>query len=344
MIATFTVLVSLFFAGVGIKPVDAEHNTVTITGKRKSPSGPTRSRVSRSDLSRKLPSTTSSTWDALENMKQQIELHSKKKGVNPDIIAACNLLTDRDYGVEKDTLFAIDMAATMLDFATSITPGVSWARDVYETLTGEDLFTKEKLGTGAITLAAMGVMLPLISWRKTTEARNVLLKVGLVEKLATVLDDAKVMISRGISTQGMATADTKKIAKMLGAEPIKHDRPYAALRNTVEFMREIGVSEPGLRKSFVKSFLPGAELMTLKNDLKVYRYYSDGYSLPRGAWVTPSLVNDPVNELALKAGRNYEVTEWAIPAGSKVLVGRAAPYKETTGGGVQIFVDMNVLQ
>lgn len=47
---------------------------------------------------------------------------------------------------------------TLLDLTTSLTPGVSWARDVYEALSGKDLHSGETLDAFARSVAILGVI------------------------------------------------------------------------------------------------------------------------------------------------------------------------------------------
>lgn len=50
------------------------------------------------------------------------------------------------------------LASGILDIATSLTPGISWGRDVYEAIAGKDLFSDEELGVGLRTAAIIGAM------------------------------------------------------------------------------------------------------------------------------------------------------------------------------------------
>src|SRR5262245_24798451 len=50
------------------------------------------------------------------------------------------------------------MALVVLDVATSITPGISWGRDIYEATTGRNLITGDELTTAERTVAVLGAI------------------------------------------------------------------------------------------------------------------------------------------------------------------------------------------
>ncbi|MCB9229165.1 MAG: hypothetical protein H6618_06095 [Deltaproteobacteria bacterium] len=66
-----------------------------------------------------------------------------------------------DLAKEKETedaLFGIGLAETVLDLATSLTPGVSWVRDVYESISGRHLITGEDLSATERLMASAGAL------------------------------------------------------------------------------------------------------------------------------------------------------------------------------------------
>lgn len=63
-----------------------------------------------------------------------------------------------DYEVARGFL---KIAKDLADFATSVSPGISEARDAYEFFTGKDAFTGEDLSSTSRTLAALG-MIPIL--------------------------------------------------------------------------------------------------------------------------------------------------------------------------------------
>ena len=72
-----------------------------------------------------------------------------------------------------------------LDVASSVVPGISWARSVYELFTGKDAFTGRTLSPFERTLAAAGALLPIVSKAGS-------LSVSLIEKTDTALREAEI--------------------------------------------------------------------------------------------------------------------------------------------------------
>ena len=63
-----------------------------------------------------------------------------------------------DAGNKEEAETLKTLATTLVDIGLSITPGVSWGRDVYEALTGKDLVTGEELSTFDRTMAVLGAV------------------------------------------------------------------------------------------------------------------------------------------------------------------------------------------
>ncbi|XNY04005.1 pre-toxin TG domain-containing protein (plasmid) [Sinorhizobium meliloti] len=61
-------------------------------------------------------------------------------------------------GQTVDGLMLMTLATVTLDLVTSLTPGVSWGRDIYESVTGRNLITGEELTTIERTLAIAGAV------------------------------------------------------------------------------------------------------------------------------------------------------------------------------------------
>ncbi|MFW7381047.1 MAG: pre-toxin TG domain-containing protein [Oligoflexus sp.] len=64
-------------------------------------------------------------------------------------------LSESDFDKSQ---FALDFAKGTLDLAVSLTPGVGWARDVYEAVSGVDLMSGEELGTFDRSMAILGAV------------------------------------------------------------------------------------------------------------------------------------------------------------------------------------------
>jgi hypothetical protein len=93
-----------------------------------------------------------------------------------------------------------------LNVATSLVPGISWARSVYELFTGTDAFTGQQLTTVQRSLAAVSALLPILPG----VAR---LSIGTVGMLEAGLSEANV-IGKGASAA--ASAEAPEIAKLSG--------------------------------------------------------------------------------------------------------------------------------
>ena len=57
-----------------------------------------------------------------------------------------------------DGALLMQMATVVLDVATSLTPGVSWGRDIYEAVTGENMITGGELSTLERSVAVLGAV------------------------------------------------------------------------------------------------------------------------------------------------------------------------------------------
>jgi hypothetical protein len=112
---------------------------------------------------------------------------------------------------------------------------------------------------------------------------------------------------------------------------------FSELRQVAEFLKQSGLNS-AQRREVIEAFNPGADVLKLKEDLVVKRYYG-GTADPRGRWVTTEELTDPINQLALPPGNTaINVSSWTIPKGTEVLKGQAAPNFGRLGGAEQIFV------
>lgn len=120
---------------------------------------------------------------------------------------------------------------------------------------------------------------------------------------------------------------------------------FSEIRRATEFLRDAGVPQQ-YRRQVIEAFGPGSDVVTLADDLKVYRYFDGTVSDPRGRWLTDVRLNDPVNELALPPGNTASnIAEWTLPRGTQVLRGPVAPNFGRPGGAIQIYLpDPSVLR
>jgi hypothetical protein len=162
--------------------------------------------------------------------------------------------------------------------------------------------------------------------------------------------DAKagMILVEGGSILGRGTANAVTDAEISAiqssqAARISNSATYSELKQAAEFLKNNGLST-AQRREVIEAFNPGAQVVTLEQDLVVYRYYG-GAADPRGRWVTTQPLTDPVNQLALPPGSTAEnVTTWVIPKGTQVLQGEVAPNFGRTGGANQIYIpDKSVL-
>ena len=89
----------------------------------------------------------------------------------------------------------------------------------------------------------------------------------------------------------------------------------------------------------VRGFGTGTRVEALESDIHGFRYHGS-METARGRWVTEEPVNAPIRELALNRKDNpaTHMTEWVVPAGTKVIRGPVGPLFGQPGGGSQIFV------
>lgn len=219
---------------------------------------------------------------------------------------------------------AAEIADTLLDLATSMTPGVSWARDVYEAISGTDLHSGEELNSFARSMAVMGT----VTFGFASKAQKA---VNVIEKLATF----KTAFHRIEQTE-----------KFQAVRKLLYDKPLAELKGTIGFLKKHNLVRDNLDEnavSFTNAFMKNAKVKVLDRDTVVSRYYGKG-SYPRGSWVTTSHITDPVEELALPQEGIYSVQKWLIPKGTEVLDGIVAPMSGKKGGAQQFLVNKKLLQ
>lgn len=202
----------------------------------------------------------------------------------------------------------------LLDLATSYAPGISWARDVYEAVTGVDFFTDKYLDSTSRGLAIVGAI--------TGGFAKAPFKAILhFEKLTSVGTDV--------------------------ARTLLYSKSISELKQTMGFIKKHNIFRRDTRVDMVQAtnaFMKNAKVRVLEQDMKVYRYADPRYSDPRGVWVTKQKLANPEIELALPRSGNYEAFEWTIPKGTEVLEGIVAPNFGKAGGASQILVDLTVLK
>lgn len=208
---------------------------------------------------------------------------------------------------------AAAIADTLLDLATSLTPGVSWARDLYEAIAGKDLHSGEELDHFARSMAVLGAA----TFGFGSKAAKA---VGVFEKLAKTAD------------------------RFSDARRLLYEKPLHELKDTIGFFKrhEIYTKDDVYAVRVTNAFMKDASKEVLHDDLKVYRYYSANTN-PRGSWVTTDALANPKRDLALEIAPT-EMKEWLIPKGTEILKGRVAANYGEAGGGMQILVNKGLLR
>jgi hypothetical protein len=159
-----------------------------------------------------------------------------------------------------------------------------------------------------------------------------------VAQVAGVVGNAAVAIGAGVVAARAARAP----AVTRGSVPPLTSTEAAEAR---AFLMEVKTPAKYVNDT-MKGFGAGTRVETLDADVHVFRYHGTAESA-RGRWVTEEPVNDAIRELALKRADNpaTHMTEWIVPAGTKVLRGPVAPLHDQPGGGSQIFLtDPSVLR
>jgi hypothetical protein len=215
----------------------------------------------------------------------------------------------------------------LLDLATSLTPGISWGRDIYESISGKDLHSDEVLGPFSRSMAILGAVTIGFGSKGPVIARK---GVYVFEKLATRFNRFK---------EASKFDEVRKIVQQKTLSQLKE--VYAFFRKH-KFWQERDDKFVSFSNAFMKDYKIGV----LTEDMKAYRYYDPKFSQPRGQWLTRYHVKNPEMELALEHPGNYIPHEWTIPKGTEVMQGTIAPnFNGKPGGAWQIFVsDKDVLR
>ncbi|MCB9229488.1 MAG: pre-toxin TG domain-containing protein [Deltaproteobacteria bacterium] len=136
----------------------------------------------------------------------------------------------------EDALFGIGLAETVLDLATSLTPGVSWVRDVYESISGRHLITGEDLSTSERLMASAGALSAGLGSKVGKFAKIVdrlgmgADSAGIIHKAEKVYDSAK---SFGVKTG----EQVKKFAEYLN-KPFLPGSETGSIKINLEFLKK----------------------------------------------------------------------------------------------------------
>jgi hypothetical protein len=247
------------------------------------------------------------SMDSYETRSEIVDLATESLRISRE-----NYLTD-NY---EEGHVAGQIADVALDLATSLTPGVGWARDIYEAISGKDLHSGEILGTFSRSMAVLGA--------------------------ATLGFGSKA---------GRAISVFEKLAKATGpfadARKLLYSKPLSELKETVGYFKKykFWTQTDESAVLFSNAFMKNAKRTVLTEDRIAYRYYNPAKTNPRGNWLTFTKLDNHVEDLALPHSSGYVAYKWIIPKGTEILEGFAAPNFARKGGAHQIVVgDISVLK
>ncbi len=283
---------------------------------------PNRREIDYENAKQSLRSEAASFQKNITDSKREIVKTMDRPDVRLNILDVADFTAKKAYDVTlendqkvykneaaRDTL---NYALALADFATSMLPGISWGRDIYEAVSGKDLFSAKDLTFFERGCSVAGI-----------------LSGSLVKNPMKALKFFDVMDNFG---------DKRiiDIGMTIGQAP---RRPIAEIRSVVSFLRRHGMRDKGDNRKILRAYeYEYSKIVVLEKDTVAYRYYTAGKSDPRGNWLTPKKIDNPQSSLALKYEGPYEVTEWVIPKGTEVLEGYVAMNFGQMGGGRQIFV------
>lgn len=271
--------------------------------------------------------------NAAREQVKSMDHSSQRSAIVEEATEALKL--SRTYYLEdkyEEGAIAGNIADVLLDLATSMTPVVSWVRDTYEAISGKDLLSGEMLSSFSRSMAVLGAVTGGFG-SKAFKAFHVFEKLALASPRGKLVKD--------IVTQ--VEMDVKIVFD--GGRKLLHSKTLAEIKQTTGFFKKYKIYDAtdANARIVANAFMRGAKTEILKEDLKVYRYYTDGFSRPRGAWVSPVKLSNPKQALALEKAPTGMV-EWIIPKGTEILRGHASENFNEVGGAVQILVGKDFLK
>ncbi|HVK62287.1 MAG TPA: pre-toxin TG domain-containing protein [Bdellovibrionales bacterium] len=212
-------------------------------------------------------------------------------------------------------------------------PVVNDAADLYEVFVGRDFASGERLSSSERALSALGLAIGSGAGYRFAQRA--------VHSPPAYLDDFSRGLERtsgkavGLTSSTIGDAQEAVAIAAHRAEPLKQN--IRKLKEAVSVLKDNNISRQR-RREIVNAFTPGSSVKTMNADTTVYRYYQPGVTLERANWVTTEKLTDPVKQLALPNKGTYEIKEWTLPKGTKVIDGLVAPNFNEPGGARQIFV------
>lgn len=220
----------------------------------------------------------------------------------------------------------------MARLGIGFTPLLNDVADLYELIAGTDFITSTPLSIMDRALSGVGIIAGSGAGYRYAK-RAIFSPIEYREKFS---QEMRALTGKTLSVE--RDADASKAALVQATSWAYPNRQhFGRLREVVDLMKANNVSRAD-RRDVIKAFAPGSGKLTLLEDTVVYRYSREGVTHDKGHWVTRTLVQDPLNELALPKSGPYKTTKWVVPKGTEVIEGLVAPNFGRVGGASQIYV------
>ncbi|MBP6219366.1 MAG: pre-toxin TG domain-containing protein [Oligoflexales bacterium] len=224
---------------------------------------------------------------------------------------------------------AAQVADVLLDLATSLTPGVSWGRDLYEAVSGKDLHSGEELGQFTRSMAVLGVV-----------------TAGFGSKVG------KACKFLGRLMKGDRAVDSLRAGEKI-LDSVKEIKRFGPLEVGPLHIASAGAG------SVANTFRSGSYFeVTTKEPVKLYRVWSDGLSEFSAYWSRTKSTGPLQAQLdaALDPSWGNKATKWTeitVPSGETFYEGAVSHVILKTdgnkiatgsllGGGSQVYINKRV--
>lgn len=226
-------------------------------------------------------------------------------------------------GNYEDAEFWKDVGGELLEVALGLNPTTGLVQSFYELAIGRNFVTGATLSSFERTFAFLGVVTLGGSKALTTVNRlsgNLIRVASRVPILFNEVKAIEVAVQEGIVVVERAPSN------------------FSNLKRTIALLKEYNIKSD-YRRVILESFTGETQVIRAAAEEKIgYRYWKEGYSHPRGHWLTEALVENPQAELALGTEGPFQVKRWVIPAGSDRIEGLVAPKFGQPGGMRQMFI------
>jgi hypothetical protein len=230
--------------------------------------------------------------------------------------ATDSLRVSREYYLAnefEEGNIAAAIADNLLNLATSLTPGISWVRDLYEAISGKDLLSGEDLDSCSRTFAVLGSVSFGIG-SKITKGFKVISRLMKGEKVGEVVLRAKHI------------ADSASEIRRFG--PLEEGVLHAIIEGNGH------VSDTFRSGSYFE--------LTLKEPLSLYRVFNDNTKMAGRYWsrIKPTGPLQAQLDSALLPTWGNVASKWVelkIPAGTRIYEGVvSAQYLKSAGSKIEV--------